>query len=128
MADKHALPSIDEDLAPRARLQLPKVAPRSVLEDETINANTADLTRSWAAVETVRLAETASAEPAKPETIFDSVRLNIPAYLNKALSRDAVEKDCTKTHLILQALANAGYEIDPDDMVADRRGGKKINT
>jgi hypothetical protein len=64
-------------------------------------------------------------EPVKPETVFDSVRLNIPAYLNKQLSRDAVEKDCTKTHLILQALAQAGYEIDPADMAPDRRGGKK---
>jgi hypothetical protein len=95
------------------------------MEDETVNANTADLARTWPAVSTLRPAPTESLEPPKPETIFDSVRLNIPAYLNKQLSRDAVERDCTKTHLILQALAKAGYEIDPADMAPDRRGGRK---
>jgi hypothetical protein len=126
MADKPAaLPSIDDDLAGRPRLRLPQVTPRSVMEDETINANTADLARSWPAVSTHQPAAVKAVEPVKPETVFDSVRLNIPAYLNKQLSRDAVEKDCTKTHLILQALAQAGYEIDPADMAPDRRGGKK---
>jgi hypothetical protein len=95
------------------------------MEDETVNANTANLARSWPAVSTNRPAAIESADQRKPDTVFESIRLNVPSYLNKQLSRDAVEKDCTKTHLILQALAKAGYEIDPDDMVPDRRGGKK---
>lgn len=119
------LPSIDDDLGGRTRLRLPQVAPRSAVEDEIVNANTADLARSWPAVSTHKPAEVESIEPVKGETIFDSIRLNVPAYLNKQLSRDAVERDCTKTHLILQALAKAGYEIDPADMAPDRRGGKK---
>jgi hypothetical protein len=119
------LPSIDDDLGGRTRLRLPQVAPRSAVEDEIVNANTADLARSWPAVSTHKPAEVESIEPVKAETIFDSIRLNVPAYLNKQLSRDAVERDCTKTHLILQALAKAGYEIDPADMAPDRRGGKK---
>ena len=126
MADKPAaLPSIDDDLGSRPRLKLPQVASRSPLEDETVNANTADLARSWPAVSTHKPAAVEPAVPAKPETVFDSIRLNVPAYLNKQLSRDAVEKDCTKTHLILQALANAGYKIDLEDMAPDRRGSKK---
>ena len=125
MAEKPVLPSIDDDLGGRPRLRLPQIAPRSVLEDETVNANTADLARSWPAVSTHKPAAVEPVQPPKPETVFDSIRLNIPAYLNKQLSRDAVEKDCTKTHLILQALATAGYEIDPADMAPDRRGSKK---
>jgi hypothetical protein len=125
MAEKPALPSIDEDLGARPRLRLPQVAPRSAMEDETVNANTADLARSWPAVSTHRPYPVEPVMPAKPETVFDSIRLNVPTYLNKQLSRDAVEKDCTKTHLILQALAKYGYEIDPADMAPDRRGGKK---
>jgi hypothetical protein len=119
------LPSIDDDLGGRTKLRLPKIAPRSAIDDEIVNANTADLARSWPAVSTHKPAAVEPLEPARPETIFDSIRLNVPAYLNKQLSRDAVEKDCTKTHLILQALAKAGYEIDPADMAPDRRGGKK---
>jgi hypothetical protein len=147
MADKPSpLPSIDDDLSGRPKqLRIPKMAPRPSLEDETVNANTADLARNWPAVSTHKPdendagqqptpvvdtsqssePEVDAAQPTKPETVFDSIRLNVPAYLNKQLSRDAVEKDCTKTHLILQALAKAGYEIDPADMAPDRRGGKK---
>ncbi len=126
MADKPvALPSISDDLGGRPRLRLPHVASRTTMEDETVNANTANLARSWPAVSTNRPAAIESADQRKPDTVFESIRLNVPSYLNKQLSRDAVEKDCTKTHLILQALAKAGYEIDPDDMVPDRRGGKK---
>ncbi len=125
MVEKQSLPSIDDELGSRPKLKLPRMAPRSAMEDEEVNANAADLARSWPAVSTRRPDDLEPASLAKPETIFDSVRFNIPAYLNRRLSLDAVERDCTKTHLVLQALAQAGYEIDPADMAPDRRGGKK---
>lgn len=133
MADKHPpLPSIDDDLGGRPKLRIPETKPRPPVADEAVDANTANLARNWPTVSTSKPTESESkpsavdpAQPPKPETVFDSIRLNIPAYLNKQLSLDAAEKNCTKTHLILQALANAGYRIDPPDMTPDRRAGKK---
>jgi hypothetical protein len=139
------LPSIDDDLGGRPKLRIPPMAPRPPVADDKINANAADLARSWPTVSTSKPSEgepgqqpSSESDPKQPskieaeaaqlqksETVFDSIRLNIPAYLNKQLSLDAAEKNCTKTHLILQALANAGYKIDPTDMTPDRRAGKK---
>jgi hypothetical protein len=124
MADnKQPLPSIDGDLSVSRRLQLPKMRSRDQLGDNDVEANAEELGRAWPAVATPK--PELPSPPARPATIFESIRFNIPAYLNKELSRRAVEEDCTKTHLILRALSQSGYVIDPDDMQPDRRGSKQ---
>lgn len=59
-----------------------------------------------------------AAEPAKKAT-FD-----FPLSLHKALQRAAVEKGVTMRHIILQALADAGYPVAPAELVPDRRAGR----
>lgn len=57
-------------------------------------------------------------EPAKKAT-FD-----FPLSLHKALQLAAVEKGVTMRHILLQALADAGYPVSPADLVPDRRAGR----
>ena len=50
-----------------------------------------------------------------------SIRGYIPQYLDDELSVKAAERRVTKTFLIIEALANAGYRVDEADLVHDRR-------
>lgn len=50
-----------------------------------------------------------------------SLRLVIPAYLDNQLTQIAASKRVTKRYLILKALSEAGYHIEKEDLVADKR-------
>ena len=50
-----------------------------------------------------------------------SWKLVMPDYLDRELSRRAAERRVTKSFLVLEALAQSGYEVQPKDLVGDRR-------
>lgn len=59
--------------------------------------------------------------PAPVPTIMASWKLVVPDYLDRELSRSAAERRVSKGFLVLEALAQAGYEIRPEDLIGDRR-------
>lgn len=117
---REPLPDIGGDLTGRPLHRLPSRSPATAEpSDEQVEANTAKLTTRWATVDRVRQTQAPpSNAPAEPVT---PIQVKIPVSLNQQLARAAYDKGCTKTHLILKALADAGYRIDPAFLALDRR-------
>src|ERR1700733_4291509 len=102
------------DLTPRKRIDLRSIrAPES--EDLKVEANSRKLAEDWGAVTTV--------VPAKGP--MASLRLEIPAYLDQELAEKALRgisgQRVTKQFLVIQALQAAGFRVDADDLVPDKR-------
>jgi hypothetical protein len=91
--------------------------------DAEVEANSRTLGEKWGAATSLPTpAPPASpAEPVPAPARVTSIRGYIPAYLDDELTRQAAERRVTKTFLIMEALAKAGYRVDPVDMVQDRR-------
>jgi hypothetical protein len=102
------------DLAPRKRLDLRSIkAPAG--EDASVEANSRKLAENWGAMTTV--------PPNKGP--LASLRLEIPAYLDQELAEHALRgtngQRVTKQFLVIKALKDAGYHVEPDDLVPDKR-------
>jgi hypothetical protein len=59
----------------------------------------------------------------KPEKLTP-IQINIPPALNRQLARACFEQSCTKTYLIIKALAGDGFEVDSTYLSPDRRKPK----
>jgi hypothetical protein len=102
------------DLGARKRLDLRSIkAPEG--DDANVEANSRKLAEEWGAV--TRIA------PAKGPVA--SLRLEVPLYLDQQLAERAFRgvdgKRVTKQYIVLQALKNAGFHVEPDDLVPDKR-------
>jgi hypothetical protein len=119
---KGPLPSIEGDLvpAPRQRVDLKGLKPREPMADEAVEANSQTIGKKWGAS-----TQLAPSEPETPPAPMTSIRGYIPLYLDDELSMKAAERRVTKTFLILEALAKAGYRVEESDLVQDRRKTKK---
>ncbi len=117
---KPALPPIDADLAgpPRPRLDLRALARGPAVDDAQVDANSRALGARWGA--------STSIEPAAPAVPFASLRLEVPAYLDQALTVKAAEQRVTKAFLVMSALAQAGFPVAPADLVPDRRKTRRV--
>jgi hypothetical protein len=109
---KSALPPID--LSPKRKVDLRALkAPPG--EDASVEANSRKLAEDWGAVTTV----TPNKGP------LASLRLEIPAYLDQELAERALRgvngQRVTKQYLVIQALKDAGFHVEPDDLVPDKR-------
>lgn len=115
---KSPLPPIDSELtpAPRQRVNLKGLSPRAPMGDEAVEANSRAIAEKWGASTQLPAAE--RAPQLAPVT---SIRGYIPQYLDDELSVKAAERRVTKTFLIMEALAKAGYRVDEADLVQDRR-------
>jgi hypothetical protein len=60
-------------------------------------------------------------QPAAPRTKYASFRVDLPEYLDQELTMRAARDRVTKTYLIMEALRRAGYTVQTDDLVTDRR-------
>ncbi|MDD2860821.1 MAG: hypothetical protein PHI71_07105 [Acidiphilium sp.] len=118
------LPDIIADLDPRPRHRLP-AAPVENVEpsDEPVEANTAQMTKRWSAVTKARGEGAPRERPEKPEKLTP-IQINIPPALNQQLARACFEQGCTKTYLIIKALAAEGFDVDPVYLSPDRRKPK----
>lgn len=121
MSSKPALPSIDRELAsqPRPSLNLRALKPRESMDDAVVEANSRRLGKQWGASTTL-VGETDPGKGALRKAIA-SLRLEIPAYLDNELTMAAARARVTKAFLVMTALEKAGYQVDPADLVPDRR-------
>jgi hypothetical protein len=59
--------------------------------------------------------------PARQKTPPFGLHLAIPEYLDRELAMVAAAERVTKLYLVLKALAEAGFHIEPTDLVPDGR-------
>jgi len=123
---KPALPSIAADLTPaaRPRVNLKGLAPRSSLDDAAVDANSQALGARWglATPAAEQNPVPTMAAPVAPAAVpLASLRLEIPDYLDTELTMKAAQGRVTKSFLVMTALAEAGYRVEPGDLVPDRR-------
>jgi hypothetical protein len=118
MNSKPTLPPIDVELEqPRKRLDLKAIRTQAQADDATIEENSRTLGREWRASTSLP-----RAQPPVPErSPIASLRIEVPVYLDNALTQEAAAKRVTKQFLVLTALRKAGYQIDDVDLVADKR-------
>jgi hypothetical protein len=88
--------------------------------DNAVEANSRTIGERWGA-----LTQLPRVEPEASLAPVTSIRGYIPQYLDDELSVKAAERRVTKTFLIMEALAKAGYRIDEDDLIQDRRRSKR---
>lgn len=113
------LPPLTDDLAPKKKVDFSAL--RIVAKDDAaIEENSRALGKSWGAQ--TRLADPSPAAHAAPRA---SLRIEVPDYLDRALAFKAVELRTTKQFLVIKALADAGFAVEPADLVEDRRRKKR---
>jgi hypothetical protein len=59
--------------------------------------------------------------PSRVPPVTASWKLVMPEYLDRDLSRRAADRRVTKSFLVLEALAQSGYDVRPEDLIGDRR-------
>ena len=114
-------PPLKDELRPKPRLKRREDARAT---DEEIEANSQQLGQRWGASTSI------TPEPAPPPPAIApvvSIRGYIPNYLDDELAMKAAERRVTKTFLIMEALAKAGYRVEEADLVQDRRKRPKGN-
>jgi hypothetical protein len=106
-------PPIGDELRPKVKL---KRHGAETANDAEVEANSRRLGERWGA--STRIIQEAPAVPLAPVV---SIRGYIPNYLDDELALKAAERRVTKTFLVIEALAKAGYRVEKHDMVQDRR-------
>ncbi len=114
-------PELKDELRPRARL---KKHAGPAATDEEVEANAQQIGQRWGASTSL---PTPPAPPQPTGSPVVSIRGYIPSYLDNELARAAAERRVTKTFLIVEALAKAGYRVLDVDLVEDRRKKPKGN-
>jgi hypothetical protein len=111
---KTDLPPLDLD-PPRKRLDLKAIRPKET-DDAILDDNSRRIGTEWGAV-------TSLGTPKK--TLMASLRIEVPEYLDRALALKAAEQRVTKQYLVLSALKEAGFRIEDQDLVADKRRNRR---
>jgi hypothetical protein len=123
------LPPIDEELRGRGkRLDLKAIRPKGDVDDATIEQNSRLLGNEWGASTSLQRTQSPASAPTVARAPVASLRIEVPVYLDDALTREAAEKRVTKQYLVLTALRSAGYRIDDPDLVADKRKARQRRT
>ncbi len=104
-----SLPPIDDDLKPRKRVDLRAIRSNGG-DDATVDENSRRLAGEWL-------------QGAK--TPLASLRIEVPEYLDRELALKAAEQRVTKQYLVMRALRDAGYRVEDQDLVADKRKRRK---
>jgi hypothetical protein len=112
-------PPIDNELRPRIKL---KRHTSDTINDAEIEANSRLIGERWGA-------STRIEQEIKPVHLAPvvSIRAYIPDYLDNELAMKAAQRRVTKTFLIVEALAKAGYHVENVDVIQDRRKMPKGN-
>ena len=126
-------PSLKDELRPKPKLRRHEDPP---VTDDEIEANSRQLGQRWGASTSIDPpAPPAEPPPAPPPPAppppavapVVSIRGYVPNYLDDELAMKAAERRVTKTFLIMEALARAGYRVEEADLVQDRRKRPKGN-
>ncbi len=118
MSAKPALPSLNDDLAPRKRLDLKAIKP-SAVDDVSVVENSWKIGSEWGAQTSLPAEHLEHARP-----ILASLRIEVPEYLDRELAIRAAEQRVTKQFLVMKALQAAGYQLNDADLVEDKRKAK----
>lgn len=126
MTNKSLLPSIDEELkGERKRVDLKAIRPKGDADDATIDENSRLLGNEWGASTSLQRVQPPAPAPPVVRAPVASLRIEVPVYLDDALTLEAAEKRVTKQYLVLTALRQAGYRVDDADFVADKRKARR---
>ena len=106
-------PPIGDELRPKARLKRHET---KEISDADIEANSRRIGEKWGAATRIEH----EPEPVRVAPVV-SIRGYIPDYLDREMALRAAERNVTKTFLIMELLAKAGFRIDEVDMIRDRR-------
>jgi hypothetical protein len=122
VAKPNNLPSVDAELTvplePPSRPNLRALRSNAAISDEAVQANSRALGEQWGA--STRRPTT------KPSTPLESLRLDLPDYLVRALRMKCAEQKVTNAYLVMKALAKDGWHIEETDLVTDRyKRGKR---
>lgn len=117
MSTKPVLPALDDELAPRRKVDLRAIQPKPAADDAAVEENSRRLGNQWGAQTTL--------EPQRIKTPLASLRIEVPEYLDRELALKAAQDRVTKQYLVLQALRQAGFWVEPGDLVADKRKSKR---
>lgn len=115
MSAKTSLPVLDDELAPR-RVNLRAIQPRGI-DEATVVENSRRLGEEWGAQTTL--------DVPRPKIAMGSLRIEVPEYLDRELTLKAANLRVTKQFLVTQALRDAGYHVEPEDLVHDKRKAKR---
>jgi hypothetical protein len=111
-------PPIGDELRPKARLKRHDDSPSS---DTAIDENSRRIGEKWGAATRIDR----EPGPLPPPAPVVSIRGYIPDYLDREMAMKAAERNVTKTFLIMEALAKAGYRVEEIDLIQDRRKRQK---
>lgn len=112
---KSVLPPITAELKPRPKQDFSRLRPPITTSDEEIDENSKKLGEHWGASTSLEL----------PRAVeMASLRIVIPEYVDRALAVKAADERVTKQYLVLKALSDAGFRVDPQDLVEDKRKNK----
>ncbi len=96
------LPTITDEVRQAASRIDVQLKPRAELPDDVVESRSREIGEKWGSATHI-------------------VRFDAPDYLDRELSIKAAEQGVTKTYLILKALRGAGYRLDDNDLIKDRR-------
>jgi hypothetical protein len=121
MSNKPVLPPLDADLEqPRKRVDLKAIRSKAQAADAEIAENSRTIGTQWGASTSL-----AQVEQSGERSPLASLRIEMPVYLDDALTQKAAALRVTKQFLVLTALQQAGYHIKAEDIVADKRKARK---
>ncbi|AOX21534.1 hypothetical protein [Kozakia baliensis] len=109
---KTNLPPIASELAPRPKADLSKLRSPISASDQQVEENSRRLGAHWGATTSLDLSRSVP---------MASLRIVIPEYVDRDLALKAAEDRVTKQYLVLKALSEAGFRVDPQDLVEDKR-------
>lgn len=120
VAKPNDLPSVDAELTvpiePPSRPNLRALRSNTVISDEAVQANSRVLGEQWGA----------STHRPVTKPPLESLRLDLPDYLVRALRMKCAEQKVTNAYLVMKALAKDGWHIEETDLVTDRyKRGKR---
>ena len=122
-------PSITNDLQPRRGLKLPgrprpaEAQAGAELTDAKIEENADKLKRVHATVELAKPGGVRAERRRRSRAPVPTgmLQVEVPKTLLQELGMKAIQEETTKSSLVLKALAEAGYSVDPAFLVPDRR-------
>jgi hypothetical protein len=95
-----------------------KPIPLSEENDETLMQRVEAVARQQGLPSLTPSSDKQQARGSKP---MKPIKFIVPEYLFRELAVNAAQTGVTKKYLILKALQDAGYRIDPEDMEEDGR-------
>jgi hypothetical protein len=120
------LPPLDEELKqPKKRIDLKALRPQAQADDTEIAENSRTLGNHWGASTSLAGGPPSALTQPVDRSPLASLRIEVPTYLDDALTQKAAALRVTKQFLVLTALREAGYHIADTDIVADKRKARR---